>query len=61
MGVVIFNSNDDKVFDFETEEDIARKEYYIKHNPIWYGMEKSGFNFTHDFKVDVSDKFMSAI
>jgi len=54
MGYVILNSNEDAVFDFETELDLERKEWYIKHNPLMYGMEKSGFNITLAAKYSIS-------
>lgn len=43
MGIVIFNENEDAVFDYETEQDLERKEYYIRHNPFIYGLEKAGY------------------
>jgi len=51
MGITIFNSNEDAIFDYQSELDIERKEYYIKHNPLFYAMDKMEyFNDKKEFK-----------
>jgi len=64
MCYVVFNSDEDAIFEHDIYEDIKLKQWFVENNPVIYGLKKlKGKNSNHTYdNIDMATdalKFMS--